>query len=102
MVCSASSREIRMTEAESARYRRRRALLSQAFAFVCLAATVLCVLVLFVLLWGVFSRGLPWLSWGLLTNYPSRFPEQAGILPALVGSVWLIGMTALFSVPIGV
>jgi phosphate transport system permease protein len=91
-----------MTEAESVRFRRRRALLSQAFAFVCLAATVMCVLVLFVLLWGVFSRGLPWLSWGLLTNYPSRFPEQAGILPALVGSVWLIGMTAVFSVPIGV
>jgi phosphate transport system permease protein len=91
-----------MTEAESARYRRRRALLSQAFAMVCLSATVLCVLVLVVLLWGVFSRGLPWLSWGLLTNYPSRFPAQAGILPALVGSVWLIGLTALFSVPIGV
>jgi phosphate transport system permease protein len=91
-----------MTEAESIRFRRRRAWLSQAFAFVCLAATVMCVLVLFVLLWGVFSRGLPWLSWGLLTNYPSRFPEQAGILPALTGSVWLIGMTAFFSVPIGV
>jgi phosphate transport system permease protein len=60
------------------------------------------VLVLFVLLWGVFSRGLPWLSWGLLTNYPSRFPERAGILPALVGSMWLIGLTAFFSVPIGV
>jgi phosphate transport system permease protein len=91
-----------MTESESARYRRRRALMSQAFALLCLFATALCVLVLFVLLWGVFSRGLPWLSWGLLTNYPSRFPERAGILPALVGSMWLIGLTALFSVPIGV
>jgi phosphate transport system permease protein len=37
-----------------------------------------------------------------LTSYPSRFPEQAGILPALVSSLWLIGLTALFSVPIGV
>jgi phosphate transport system permease protein len=91
-----------MSDSESARYRRRRALLSQAFALLCLCATALCVLVLFVLLWGVFSRGLPWLSWGLLTNYPSRFPERAGILPALVGSMWLIGLTALFSVPIGV
>jgi phosphate transport system permease protein len=91
-----------MSDSESARYRRRRALLSQAFALLCLCATALCVLVLFVLLWGVFSRGLPWLSWGLLTNYPSRFPERAGILPALVGSMWLIGLTAFFSVPIGV
>jgi phosphate transport system permease protein len=91
-----------MNEDQSARYRRRRALLSRAFALLCLLATALCVLVLFLLLWGVFSRGLPWLSWGLLTNFPSRFPQRAGILPALVGSVWLIGLTAIFSVPIGV
>ena len=35
-----------MTDAESARYRRRRALASQAFALLCLFATALCVLVL--------------------------------------------------------
>ena len=37
-----------------------------------------------------------------MTSYPSRFPEKAGILPALVSSLWLIGLTTLFSVPIGV
>lgn len=91
-----------MSLTESTAYRRRRALLSQAFAVVCLLATVLCVLVLVLLLAAIFYRGFPWLTWHFLTSYPSRFPAKAGILPALVSSVWLIALTTVFSVPIGV
>jgi ABC-type phosphate transport system permease subunit len=91
-----------MTADESVKYRRRRARMSRAFAALCLAATSLCVLVLVILLVEVFWQGIPWLTTAFLTNYPSRFPDQAGIKPALVSSVWLIVLTALFSVPIGV
>jgi phosphate transport system permease protein len=54
------------------------------------------------LLWDVWKDGAGRLSWTFLTSYPSRIPERAGILPALVGSVYLIGLTALLGVPIGV
>lgn len=91
-----------MSHEESAAYRRRRAQLSQAFAVLCLAATSICVLALAVLLLEVFWQGLPWLTASFLTSYPSRFPDQAGIKPALVSSLWLIILTALISVPIGV
>jgi phosphate transport system permease protein len=91
-----------MSHEESAAYRRRRARLSQAFAVLCLTATSICVLVLVVLLFEVFWQGLPWLTWSFLTSYPSRFPDQAGIKPALVSSLWLIVLTAAISVPIGV
>jgi phosphate transport system permease protein len=91
-----------MSHEESAAYRRRRARMSQAFAVLCLSATAVCVLALVVLLLEVFWQGLPWLTWSFLTNYPSRFPDQAGIKPALVSSLWLIILTALISVPIGV
>ncbi len=91
-----------MSLVESTAYRRRKAILSQAFAILCLLATVFCVLVLVVLLASIFYRGFPWLTTTFLTNYPSRFPAKAGILPALVSSVWLIALSALFSVPIGV
>jgi phosphate transport system permease protein len=90
-----------MSQEESA-YRRRRARMSQAFAVLCLTATSFCVLILVLLLLEVFWQGLPWLTASFLTRYPSRFPEQAGIWPALLGSVWLMVLTALFSVPIGV
>ena len=83
-------------------YRRRKAILSRAFALVCLLTTVSCVLVLVVLLASIFYRGFPWLTTTFLTGYPSRFPAKAGILPALVSSIWLIGLTTLISVPIGV
>ncbi len=37
-----------------------------------------------------------------LSNSPSTLPQDAGIAPALVGSIWLGLITILFAVPIGV
>jgi phosphate transport system permease protein len=54
------------------------------------------------LLLDSFTDGLNYLNWGFLTSYPSRFPAQAGILPALFGTIWIVGLTALFSFPLGV
>lgn len=91
-----------MSDPQTTPYHRFRGRLSQAFAVLCLAATALCVLVLVVLIWEVFWQGLPWLNENFLTSGPSRFPEKTGIAPALVSSLWLIALTAVFSVPIGV
>ena len=63
---------------------------------------VVSVLGLLVLLIEVFTDGLPWLSSNLILNYPSRHAEQAGLRSALVGTLWLMGLTAAFTVPIGV
>jgi phosphate transport system permease protein len=87
---------------ETIAHRRRQARLSRAFAGLCLGATVLCVLVLALLLLEILWQGLPWLNARLLTSFPSVHPEKAGIAAALVGSLWLIALTALFAVPIGV
>lgn len=67
-----------------------------------LVATLLGLVVLVVLLIDVFRDGWPRLSWQFLTSFPSRKPEEAGILSALVGSLWLISLTALFAFPLGV
>jgi phosphate transport system permease protein len=80
----------------------RRRAIGRAFELLCLAATSVGLLVLAVLLVDIARRGLPTLTWDFLTNYPSRFPEQAGIRAALVGSLWLVGLTALFAVPTGI
>jgi len=47
-------------------------------------------------------NGGPRLSWQFLTSYPSRFPEQAGILTAWVGTTLVMFVTALSAVPLGV
>jgi phosphate transport system permease protein len=87
---------------ETIAHRRRKSRMSRAFAVLCLGATALSVLVLALLLLEILWQGLPWLSTRLLTSFPSVHPESAGIAPALVSSLWLISLTALFAVPIGV
>lgn len=66
------------------------------------AATASAVLLLGLLIFEVFRQGAPWLDWQFLDSFPSRFPEKAGIKSAIWGSVWLGGMTLIFSVIFGV
>ena len=80
-------------------FRRR---LGSFFHLIILAATFAGVILLVVLLAEVLRNGIPWLSRDFLSNYPSRFPERAGIHAALWGTIWLIGLTALVSIPVGV
>jgi phosphate transport system permease protein len=54
------------------------------------------------LLFDVLSDGAGRLSWQFITSIPSRRAEQAGILTALVGSMYVIAITAIVSVPFGV
>ena len=54
------------------------------------------------LLVQVFSEGLPWISWHFLTNYPSRHPEEAGMMSAVFGTLLVMTMTGIFSIPIGI
>lgn len=65
-------------------------------------ATLVGILALIVLLVDVFSDGFARLSWEFITSFPSRRAENAGILSALVGTLWVISLTALFAFPIGV
>lgn len=67
-----------------------------------LAATVTGLLVLAVLLTDILRDGLGRVSWDFLTGLPSRRAENAGIFPALVGTVWVIAVTFALAVPIGV
>jgi len=54
------------------------------------------------LLVDVFVAGVPRLSWDFVNSFPSRFAERAGIRPALYGSLWIISVCTLFSVPVGI
>lgn len=54
------------------------------------------------LLYDIAHDGLGRLSWQFITSYPSRNAEDAGILAALVGSIYVVGLTAAIAVPLGV
>lgn len=38
----------------------------------------------------------------LFTEFPASSPERAGARPAILGSVWVIGVTAVMTIPLGV
>lgn len=76
---------------------------SAAFAWVCAGCTYLSVGILVLLLWQVFAWAWGWLDWQFLTSFDSQLdPRKAGVLAALVGSIYTIGLTTLFAAPIGV
>ena len=66
-----------------------------------LASTLIGILTLTALIADVLIDGLPWIDWDFLTTYPSRRPEDAGLRSALFGTIWVAGLTALFTFPIG-
>jgi len=79
--------------------RRRKGLLLHVVFFL---ATIFGLVVLVALLVDVVVKGHAWLDADFLTNFPSRFPARAGIKSAIFGSLWMIGLTALVSVPVGI
>ena len=74
----------------------------KAFYVLGLLATLIGLAVLLTLLLDVLSDGLGRLGWQFLTSYPSRKPEAAGILSAWVGTVWIMVLTGLFVIPVGI
>ena len=81
---------------------RRRHATTRLFRFLCAAVAWAGIVILGVLLFHVTREGIRWLDLQFLTEFPSRFPERAGIKSALWGTVWLITLTAAFSIPVGV
>jgi phosphate transport system permease protein len=72
------------------------------FALLCTAAALTGVLLLGVLLFSIVRDGFGRLDFAFLQNVPSRFPANSGIYSALMGSLWVIVLTGIISIPIGV
>jgi phosphate transport system permease protein len=72
------------------------------FGVIGLAAMSLGILTLVALFTQMAIDGLPRLSSEFFTSFPSRRAGQAGILSAWVGSAFVMLVTALFAIPIGI
>ena len=87
---------------EMVRSRRVRKGTEVAFLAVAILATAFGVFAVGVLLYVVAKDGVGVLDWDFLTSFPSRNPENAGVKSALLGTLWVMGFTAAFAIPIGV
>ena len=66
------------------------------------AVTIISLFILALFIGVTLKLGIERLNLDFLLGYPSRFPEKAGILPALLGTFWLFVLTLIITVPIGV
>ncbi len=65
------------------------------------STAVTCASVLFILGY-VLYKGLPYMSWELLSTAPSRIEERIGILPDILNTVYVVLATLVFVLPLGV
>ena len=72
------------------------------FVWLMLVALGIAVAALAMLLADTGRLGIPRLSMEFITGLPSRFADRAGAFPAILGSLYLIAVTAVFAIPVGV
>jgi phosphate transport system permease protein len=90
----------RLTVSAGEQWRRRFS--EVGFTAVALGALSVALVVLCALLIDLVLDGAGRLSWSFLTSFPSRHADKAGIYSPLIGSIFLIVVTAAIAVPLGI
>lgn len=79
--------------------RRTYGIVMKTLMYLCTALT--CALVLFIIAY-VFIKGLPNVSWELLTTSPSYLSQKTGILPDILNTLYIVLAAILAVIPLGV
>ena len=77
-------------------------LLGRSFQYSLAACLLFGLVVLGVLLFDIVSTGASRFNLDLVRNFPSTRPLRAGVQSALLGTVWVISVTAVITLPIGI
>lgn len=72
------------------------------FKLLFLTMTMLLILPVLLILGVLIARGHSAISWDFIFGYPTDGMTAGGIFPALLGTIWLVSVALLFSVPLGV
>ena len=72
------------------------------FQLLSLTTLIVALAALAALVFDIVSDGAGRLSWAFLNNLPSRNAEDAGVYHALMGSIWVLFLTAALALPVGV
>ncbi len=81
---------------------RKNRLKDQAFKIWGIACTLLGLVLLAVFIGNIFIDGVMRIDWEFVMNLPSRKAEKSGIYTALMGSIWVLLLTTLIALPVGI
>ena len=71
------------------------------FGSIILSAFIV-VLILGIIIFDITAKGIGTISWQFLIDFPRDGMTKGGILPAIIGTIYVTFITALFSIPFGV
>lgn len=91
-----------LRESPYARSRAFRTFKDKYFVVFCIFSALLSIVVLGILLSSIGIQGTKFLTTDLLSNAPSRNPEDAGIYPAMWGTIMICLVCAATAIPLGV
>jgi len=74
----------------------------KAFQWFGIACTIFGLLVLAIFIGDIIAEGIARIDWKFLTSYPSKRPEKAGLYSAMMGTLWMLGLTAIIAIPLGI
>lgn len=75
---------------------------NKLFGAFCFTALAIAGVLLVYLLFSIFRDGFGRLSQQFFESFPSSRPQRAGVKVALMGSLWVVALTAIIAVPMGV
>lgn len=81
---------------------RKKVMLDKYLPIICSIGLLIAILFISLLLLYVIFTGSHRVGWNLVTNFPSANPREAGMLPAIYGSLWTVGLSALITFPLGI
>lgn len=74
----------------------------KAFQWFGITCTIFGLLVLAIFIGDIIAEGFARIDWKFLTSYPSKKPEKAGLYSAMMGTLWMLGLTAIIAIPLGI
>lgn len=74
----------------------------QIFRIWGIACTFLGLVLLAIFIGTIIIDGWDRINWSFITDLPSRFAEEGGIYTAIMGSIWVLVLTAIISLPLGI
>src|SRR5688500_17794396 len=76
--------------------------IDSTFKYVGALCTLSALGILAIFIINIASEGIARIDWQFITSLPSRKAEKAGILTAWTGTAWILGLTAMISIPLGI
>lgn len=77
-------------------------IIDNAFKYWGICCTLLGLVLLAIFIGNIIVDGIMRIDWDFITNLPSRKAEKSGIYTALMGSLWVLVLTTIIALPLGI